>query len=314
MSGTNDFQPFATGGGANVLSQADYLALAALATGFQAGTAQSAALNKVWRQSSIMSSVLAQLIVDLTGQNATDDGTTATLLANLKQALIAGGGGIARFTSSTSWTVPAGVTQVWATGVPAGGAGGSGGAGSVSSTAAWSAGGGGGGAGQPIIRVPYLVVPLSVVNITIPAAATGGAAPTSGNGNNGASGGSLVISGTGFNGGTPVTLPGGNGGSGGLAVTASNAAGGAGGAGFPSGTYGSDTTANNASGTGGMGASSPFGGGGGAGRGAAGGGIAGASGYGFGSGGGGGGGVYIAGGGNGGAGGNSGPGFLIFEW
>ncbi|WP_175788102.1 phage tail protein [Burkholderia cenocepacia] len=314
MSGTNDFQPFATGGGANVLSQADYLALASLATGFQAGTAQSAALNKVWRQSSIMSAVLAQLIVDMTGQNATDDGTTATLLANLKQAIGLVGGGLARFLSSTSFTVPSYVTLLYASGCAAGGAGGSGGAGSVSSTAAWSAGGGGGGAGQPIIRVPYAVVPGSVITITIPAAATGGAAPTSGNGNNGASGGNLVISGTGFNGGTPVTLTGGNGGSGGLAVTTSNAAGGSGGAGFPGGTYGSDTTANNASGTGGMGASSPFGGGGGAGRGAAGGGIAGASGYGFGSGGGGGGGVYIAGGGNGGAGGNSGPGFLIFEW
>ncbi|AOJ93306.1 hypothetical protein WK22_10515 [Burkholderia multivorans] len=83
----NNFKPFAVGAGANVMTQADYEALAALLTGFQSGTAQSQQLNKVWRQSSIMSAVLAQFIVDLTGQDAIDDGATATLLANLKMAV-----------------------------------------------------------------------------------------------------------------------------------------------------------------------------------------------------------------------------------
>ncbi|KUY54301.1 hypothetical protein [Burkholderia sp. RF2-non_BP3] len=83
----NNFKPFAAAGGANVMAQADYEALAALLTGFQSGTAQSQQLNKVWRQSSIMAAVLAQFIVDLTGQDAIDDGTTATLLANLKMAV-----------------------------------------------------------------------------------------------------------------------------------------------------------------------------------------------------------------------------------
>lgn len=87
MSGTNDFKPFAVGAGSNVLTQADYLALAALSSGFESGVAQSAALNKVWRQSSIMAAVLAQMIVDQTGQNATDDGTTATLESNLVTAI-----------------------------------------------------------------------------------------------------------------------------------------------------------------------------------------------------------------------------------
>ena len=87
---TNDFQTFAAGGGANVLTQAQYLALTSiLANGFSAGVAPSAQLNKVWRQSSIMSTVLAQFIVNTTGQNATDDGTTATLLANLTAAISA---------------------------------------------------------------------------------------------------------------------------------------------------------------------------------------------------------------------------------
>ncbi|WP_261522975.1 hypothetical protein [Burkholderia multivorans] len=85
----NNFKPFAAAAGANVMAQADYEALAALLTGFQSGTAQSAQLNKVWRQSSIMAAVLAQFIVDLTGQDAIDDGTTATLLANLKAAVSA---------------------------------------------------------------------------------------------------------------------------------------------------------------------------------------------------------------------------------
>lgn len=83
----NNFKPFAAAAGANVMAQADYEALAALLTGFQSGTAQSAQLNKVWRQSSIMAAVLGQFIADLTGQDAIDDGTTATLLANLKMAV-----------------------------------------------------------------------------------------------------------------------------------------------------------------------------------------------------------------------------------
>ncbi|WP_186163594.1 gp53-like domain-containing protein [Burkholderia gladioli] len=87
MPAENDFLPFATGEGANVLSQAAYAAMTALGTGFQAGTAESAALNKVWRQSSIMSAMLGQFITSLTGQSALDDGTTATLLANFVAAI-----------------------------------------------------------------------------------------------------------------------------------------------------------------------------------------------------------------------------------
>ncbi|WP_232446445.1 hypothetical protein [Burkholderia ubonensis] len=83
----NDFLPFATGPGANVVDQATYAALTALTTGFLSGTAQSVQLNKVWRQSSIMAAVIAQFIVAQTGQAAVDDGTTATLLANFTKAV-----------------------------------------------------------------------------------------------------------------------------------------------------------------------------------------------------------------------------------
>lgn len=85
---SNDFLPFAVGSSANVLSQSAYAALTSiLQNGFQSGIAQSVQLNKVWRQSSIMAAVLAQFIVDQSGQNAVDDGTTATLEANLVAAI-----------------------------------------------------------------------------------------------------------------------------------------------------------------------------------------------------------------------------------
>lgn len=92
MAIEQDFVPFAAGAGANVLTQAEYLALAELATGFASGEAYSAQLNKVWRQSSIMASVLATVIANVTGQNAIDDGTTTDLVGNLVKTLLMGGG------------------------------------------------------------------------------------------------------------------------------------------------------------------------------------------------------------------------------
>lgn len=83
----NDFLPFAAATGANVLSQSAYASSSALSTGFQSGVAQSAALNKVWRQSSIIAAVVAQFIADCTNQDVIDDGTTAIILANLKKAV-----------------------------------------------------------------------------------------------------------------------------------------------------------------------------------------------------------------------------------
>lgn len=84
---TNDFQPFAAGGSANVISQSQYLTLSALSTGFQTGIAQSNQLNKVWRQSSIIAAMIAQFICDKSGQNAIDDGTIAALEFNFIAAL-----------------------------------------------------------------------------------------------------------------------------------------------------------------------------------------------------------------------------------
>jgi hypothetical protein len=90
MTIEQDFLPFAVGGSANVLSQSAYAALTSLLqNGFQSGIAPSVQLNKVWRQSSIMAAVLAQFIVDRSGQSAVDDGTITTLLANLKASAAA---------------------------------------------------------------------------------------------------------------------------------------------------------------------------------------------------------------------------------
>ncbi|SPA44826.1 hypothetical protein [Cupriavidus taiwanensis] len=83
---TNDFLVFGGGAGANVITQVTYSGLAARTAGFSSGVAQSAQLNKVWRQSSIMAAVLAQFIGDISGQDVLDDGSTTAILTNLKAA------------------------------------------------------------------------------------------------------------------------------------------------------------------------------------------------------------------------------------
>lgn len=84
---TNDFQVFAGGAGANVLTQADYLAYADKDVGFQSGLAESDAANKVLRQASIISAMVAQFIVDNAGVDALDDGTITTLKTNFAAAI-----------------------------------------------------------------------------------------------------------------------------------------------------------------------------------------------------------------------------------
>lgn len=104
---TNDFLVFGGGSSPNVIDQPTYAALAARLAGFQSGTALSAQLNKVWRQSSIMAAVLAQFTANFSGQNSVDDGTTATLVANLQAAINAAGITAPQFDSSTSFATTA---------------------------------------------------------------------------------------------------------------------------------------------------------------------------------------------------------------
>lgn len=88
MSGTNQILPFATGGGANVLTPAAYAALTPLlAQGFAAGIAPSQQLNTVWRQSSFVAAAVAQLIADSTGLNVADDGVIANFENQLATAI-----------------------------------------------------------------------------------------------------------------------------------------------------------------------------------------------------------------------------------
>jgi hypothetical protein len=87
MSVTNDFVPFATGGGANVESQATYLADPALPLGNQPGTASSALNNKALRQGTFVASSLAQFIAQQTNTNTNDNGVSAQFLAQLQAAV-----------------------------------------------------------------------------------------------------------------------------------------------------------------------------------------------------------------------------------
>lgn len=82
---TNNFKPFAAVSGANVTSQADYEALTALATGFSAGVAKSAQINKAIRQGTFIAAGVAQFVADASNTDVLDDGdlnSFATLLSN----------------------------------------------------------------------------------------------------------------------------------------------------------------------------------------------------------------------------------------
>ncbi|WP_145524642.1 gp53-like domain-containing protein [Yersinia rohdei] len=83
----NEILPFGLGAESNVMAQADYDALAARSGGFSSGVAKSEQLNKVWRQSAFVASVLAQFIANRSAHDVLDDGDTATLLTNLELAI-----------------------------------------------------------------------------------------------------------------------------------------------------------------------------------------------------------------------------------
>lgn len=71
---TNDFKPFATAANANVTAQADWEALPALLSGFTAGKASSAQVNKALRQASFIAAALAQYTANKSGQDVLDNG------------------------------------------------------------------------------------------------------------------------------------------------------------------------------------------------------------------------------------------------
>ena len=83
---TNDFKSFATGTGANVMSQADYLALSALLTGFQSGKASSAQVNKAIRQAMTIAALVGQFIANA-NIDALDNGDVTGLVTKFTNAL-----------------------------------------------------------------------------------------------------------------------------------------------------------------------------------------------------------------------------------
>ncbi len=255
---------------------------------------------------------------DLLGQNTggplqTVNGTQIYHAVNLGQMNAALNNlpthGLATFPSSGSFTVPAGVTTLYISGVAGGGGGGQGGANNISGAAA--ANGGGGGAGQSIRRAVLNVVPGQSLAVTIGTGGSGGTGGIPGSNN-------AVTGGVGGNTGIgSITLLGGGGGAGGRdGVAGGGEGGGAGGMGYPRGGSGTDGGLVSASGgwpgVSGAGGGSPFGGGGPSQRSGVNGGNTGINGM-VGSGGSGGTGPY-GGGGFGGVGGIGGAGFLEIEW
>ncbi|KOY61019.1 hypothetical protein [Photorhabdus heterorhabditis] len=88
MSVKNDFKAFSIQSGANVVSQNLYESSPELQTGLAPNsTIHVHLLNKTLRQSSTISSVLADFIAEQSGEDVLDDGNVAKLTAQLKKAL-----------------------------------------------------------------------------------------------------------------------------------------------------------------------------------------------------------------------------------
>lgn len=102
----NQFLPFAIDEDANVMTQTDYSALSARQSGFQLGVASSQQLNKVWRQASIISTVIAQFICDHQVSDVLDNGEIPTLVTQLEAA-------IQSFLGGNSTLVLPGTTVLW---------------------------------------------------------------------------------------------------------------------------------------------------------------------------------------------------------
>lgn len=190
---TNDFKAFATGNGANVISQADYLALAALVSGFSSGKASSAQVNKALRQATVMANVLAQFIADSANVDVLDDGNTAAILSNLKNSMPGRLLGVQVVTSSALITKSAGAKK-WRIRALGAGAGSSAAPATDAGQVSISNGGGAGAYAEGM----YDVSALSSATVTIGSGGVGGTAISP----NGGDGGTTSV-------GTLISAPGG---------------------------------------------------------------------------------------------------------
>jgi len=89
---TVDFLPFATGVAANVVDQASYSVSSYVINGYASGIANSAQLNKTWRQSSFMAAVIANWISLELSVDVLDDGNLAAMVTKLQNAVVIGAG------------------------------------------------------------------------------------------------------------------------------------------------------------------------------------------------------------------------------
>lgn len=85
---TNNFKAFALDPNANVMSQADWEALPALLSGFTAGKAASAQVNKAIRQATTIAALVGQFIAN-SGVDALDNADVNGLVTKFTNALIA---------------------------------------------------------------------------------------------------------------------------------------------------------------------------------------------------------------------------------
>ncbi|WP_096260396.1 phage tail protein [Escherichia coli] len=85
---TNNFKPFATAANANVTAQDDWEALPALLSGFTAGKASSAQVNKAIRQATTIGALIGQFIAN-SGADALDNADVNGLVTKFTNALIA---------------------------------------------------------------------------------------------------------------------------------------------------------------------------------------------------------------------------------
>lgn len=168
---TNNFKPFATGAGANAMSQAEWEALPALLTGFQSGKASSAQVNKALRQGTVMASMLGKFIVDSSGKDALDDGNINTLESAFTEAVKGRLINVRTFTSSGTYTPTTGTKSIVVECQGGGGGGGSAIATSTSTRTLTVSGGAGGYAKSLITSI------LSSYAVTVGA---GGASDASG--------------------------------------------------------------------------------------------------------------------------------------
>lgn len=86
-AGKNEFLPFAFQSTSNVIDQKAYEALQDRLSGFVSGVALAERLNKVWRQSSLMSAALGQFLAASTGKDVIDDGDLNKLVALLNESI-----------------------------------------------------------------------------------------------------------------------------------------------------------------------------------------------------------------------------------